>query len=144
MPTIEGVVSLSICSIKGRICFKKIFIRGTFHFIDSLLLAEAYINLDQYDKAAEAINVVRKRANVDEIAASDVDIDYLLDERARELFGEEMRRFTLVRTNKLVERTKKLNPESANYIESHNVLWPVPQAVIDSNTGKKWTNNPGY
>lgn len=109
-----------------------------------LLLAEAYINLEDKEKAAKAINVVRERANVDPVMSNDVDIDYLLDERARELFGEEMRRFTLVRTNKLVERTKKLNPESAEFIKDYNVLWPVPQNVIDSNTGSSWTNNPGY
>lgn len=109
-----------------------------------LLLAEAYINLQDYQKAADAINVVRQRAGASLATKEEMDIDYLLDERARELFGEEFRRFTLVRTGKLVERTKKYNPESAQYIKDHNVLWPIPQRVIDSNTGNKWSNNNGY
>lgn len=109
-----------------------------------LLLAEAYIKLGDLQKAADAINVVRTRAGVADVSKDEVDIDYLLDERARELFGEEFRRFTLVRTGKLVERTRKHNPESAAYIKDHNVLWPVPQNVIDSNTGNKWSNNPDY
>lgn len=109
-----------------------------------LLLAEAYINLKDFVKAADAINVVRERAGATPVEAEDVDMDYLLDERARELFGEEFRRFTLVRTGTLVERTKKYNPESAEYIKDHNVLWPIPQRVIDSNTGNKWSNNPQY
>lgn len=109
-----------------------------------LLLAEAYIRLGDNQRAAEAINVVRERAKATSVSADKVNLDYLLDERARELFGEEFRRFTLVRTGKLIERTKKYNPESADYIKEHNVLWPIPQNVIDSNTGNKWENNPGY
>lgn len=109
-----------------------------------LLLAEAYINLGEKELAGDAINVVRSRAGADPVAKEDVDIDYLLDERARELYGEELRRFTLVRNNKLVERTKLYNPESAAFIKDHNVLWPIPQGVIDANTGNKWSNNPGY
>ncbi|PXV69120.1 putative outer membrane starch-binding protein [Dysgonomonas alginatilytica] len=109
-----------------------------------LLLAEAYIKDNQIDKAAEAINKVRARAGATAVKQADVNIDYLLDERARELLGEEMRRFTLVRTGKLVERTKKYNSKSAAAIKDHHVLWPVPQGVIDSNSGLKWENNPGY
>lgn len=109
-----------------------------------LLLAEACLGLNDQQGAADAINEVRSRANATPVAVSDVDIDYLLDERARELLGEEMRRFTLVRTGKLLERTKALNPTSKDYIKDHNVLWPVPQEVIDANSGLKWDNNPGY
>jgi hypothetical protein len=109
-----------------------------------LLLAEACIKLGESENAAVAINAVRERANASPADKSKVDIDYLLDERARELFGEEFRRFTLVRTGKLIERTKKYNPESANHIKDHNALWPIPQTVIDSNTGNKWKNNPDY
>lgn len=109
-----------------------------------LLLAEACIHLGEKENAADAINEVRLRANATPVDASEVDIDYLLDERARELYGEEFRRFTLVRTGKLIERTKNYNPESAEHIKDHNVLWPIPQSVIDSNTGNVWPNNPGY
>ncbi len=109
-----------------------------------LLLAEAYIHLGDKQRAAEAVNVVRERAKATPVSAGEMSMDYLLDERARELFGEEFRRFTLVRAGKLIERTKKYNPESAEHIKEHNILWPIPQNVIDSNTGNKWSNNPGY
>lgn len=109
-----------------------------------LLLAEAYINLGETGNAADAINMVRARAGATPVDPGQVDIDYLLDERARELYGEEMRRLTLVRTGKLLERTRQYNPESANFIQDYNVLWPIPQSVIDSNTGNEWPNNPGY
>ncbi len=109
-----------------------------------LLLAEAYINQNDLAKAAEAINKVRARAQATPVQASDVDMDYLLDERARELLGEEMRRFTLIRTAKLLERTRKLNPVSGPIIQDHHVLWPIPQNVMDANSGKVWENNPGW
>ena len=62
-----------------------------------LLRAEAYFWLNQTDKAAADINTVRVRANADPIAASQVSIDYILDERARELFAEEFRKTELTR-----------------------------------------------
>ena len=93
--------------------------------------------------AAEAINVIRKRANAPEITANQATIDFLLDERIRELVGEELRRFTLVRTGKLVERVKKYNPYSST-MDEHNTLWPIPQTIIDSNKGAEFPQNPGY
>lgn len=109
-----------------------------------LLLAEAYISDNQISKAVDAINKVRTRSGATLAKQAEVNMDYLLDERARELLGEEMRRFTLVRTGKLIERTKKYNSKSASTIKDHHVLWPVPQGVIDANSGLKWENNPGY
>lgn len=109
-----------------------------------LLLAEAYINRNNIPEATKAINKVRERAGATPATEAEVDMDYLLDERARELLGEEMRRFTLIRTGKLLERTKRLNPVSGPIIKDHHVLWPIPQAVIDANSEVKWTNNPGW
>ena len=109
-----------------------------------LLLAEAYINQDKINEATEAINEVRKRANATLAQVSEVDMDYLLDERIRELIVEEMRRFTFIRTGKLLERTRKYNSVSGPIIQDYQVLWPIPQNIIDANTGKKWENNPGW
>lgn len=108
-----------------------------------LLLAEARLMQNNAQGAADAINVIRKRANAPEITAKDATIDFLLDERIRELVGEELRRFTLVRTGKLVERVKKYNPHS-NTMDEHHTLWPIPQTIIDSNTGAEFPQNPGY
>lgn len=108
-----------------------------------LLLAEARIQQGNAAGAAEAINVVRKRANAPEITAAEATMDFLLDERIRELVGEELRRLTLVRTGKLVERTRKYNSYSKE-IDDHNTLWPIPQTIIDSNTGAEFPQNPGY
>ena len=51
--------------------------------------------------------------------------------------------FTLVRTGKLIERVKKYNPEARDLIQDFHVLWPIPQAVRDANTGE-FPQNPGY
>ena len=74
----------------------------------------------------------------------DVDIDYILDERVRELLGEEHRRVTLCRTGKLVERTKLHNPVSGLTIQEHHALFPIPQNEIDANKEAELVQNPGY
>lgn len=108
-----------------------------------LLKAEACIRQNKYQDAAEAINVVRRRAHASEISASMATMDFLLDERIRELVGEEIRRFTLKRTDKLIERVTKYNKYAAGF-DNHNLVWPIPQTVIDSNTGAVFPQNPDY
>ncbi|MDY3268546.1 MAG: RagB/SusD family nutrient uptake outer membrane protein [Phocaeicola sp.] len=108
-----------------------------------LLKAEACIQLNDYDGAKDAINEVRKRAGASEISSSQVTMDFLLDERIRELIGEELRRFTLARTGKWLERVKKYNSYSA-HMDEHNLLLPIPQYIIDLNTGAEFPQNPGY
>lgn len=112
-----------------------------------LLRAEAYIGLNRKDKAAEDINIIRTRANATPVLESKVDIDYLLDERARELYGEEWRHITLRRTGKLLERVRKYcnNPIfPACNIQDHNVLFPIPQKQIDLNIDAVLEQNTGY
>ncbi|MGV8096727.1 MAG: RagB/SusD family nutrient uptake outer membrane protein [Mangrovibacterium sp.] len=109
-----------------------------------LLLAEAQMKQNKLPEAAASINVVRTRANATPVTAADVDMDFILDERARELFAEEDRRFTLCRTGTLLERVRRLNPISGQTIQDFNVLWPIPQTAIDANTGVVLEQNPGY
>lgn len=58
-------------------------------------------------------------------------VDFMLDERARELSGEHMRWADLVRTEKLIERTRLHNPNAAVNIQDHHKLRPIPQEHID-------------
>lgn len=109
-----------------------------------LLKAEADILRGNTADAAEAINAVRERAQATPITAAEATIDFLLDERSRELIGEERRRFTLLRTGKLIERVKQYNERSKDLIQDHHILWPIPQTVIDGNTGAEFPQNPGY
>ena len=110
-----------------------------------LLLAEAYFNEGNTGRATELINELRTRANAPLIDVSDLSLDFILDERARELFSEEHRRYTLLRTNKWVERTQAYNTVAGpNLDPAINVLYPIPQNFIDSNIENEILNNPGY
>ena len=109
-----------------------------------LLLAEARLNQGNKEGAAEAINEVRRRAHAREITATDMTKDFLADERIRELAGEEQRRITLCRLGILKERIIKYNQQTASYWEDKHLLWPIPQNVIDSNTGAEFPQNPGW
>lgn len=75
-----------------------------------LLRAEAYLAKGETGKAADDINVLRDRANAPRVSAADIDIDFILDERARELFLEEHRQITLNRLS--------CNPNCGNYVTS--------------------------
>ncbi len=108
-----------------------------------LLRAEAYLGASQNDKAAEDINAVRARANASAVSAGDIDIDFILDERMRELYSEEVRVFTLNRLGKMVERTKKYNLTGYNIGDYQNI-WPIPYGEIEKNTGAVLEQNPGY
>jgi hypothetical protein len=109
-----------------------------------LILAEAQFNLGELSDAAETLNVLRRRARASQISAGDVTIDFILDERARELFAEEHRRYALLRTNKWLERTRKYNLVARPHVQERDKLLPVPQDVIDANIGLAMPQNPGY
>ena len=108
------------------------------------LLAEAYLGLQDPAKAADAVNVVRRRAKVSDVSPEEMDMDFLLDERIRELVGEEVRRFTLLRTGTLIDRVKRYNDEQKDIIKETFLLWPIPQTIIDANRDVEFPQNPGY
>lgn len=109
-----------------------------------LLRAEAYLGKKDLENAANDINVVRARAKAKPVSSSDVTLDYILDERARELVYEEPRRITLHRTGKLVERVRKYNALNKDEILDFHGLWPIPYSFIEANTGAEINQNPGY
>lgn len=63
----------------------------------------------------------------------------LMDERIRELFGENWRRYDLLRTGTFLERIKKYNKWAAKSVangkfEDYMQLWPIPLTELDLNT----------
>lgn len=121
-----------------------------------LLRAEAYLRKGDLGSAAADINVVRARSNANPVSSADVDLDYLLAERARELYAEEWRLVTLMRlrevdgVNVFVDRTRRFydNDQALGGvgagIQDHNRLYPIPQTEIDLNIDAELTQNPGY
>jgi starch-binding outer membrane protein, SusD/RagB family len=119
-----------------------------------LMLAEALLQSGDKAGAAEALNMVRYRAGWPGkkekmlIAAKDLTMETIIEERARELAGEQTRWLDLKRWGLLVERVKKYNPQASN-IQAHHALRPIPQTQIDrsakTSDGKSvFQQNPGY
>jgi hypothetical protein len=109
-----------------------------------LVKAEAQFKLGDNAGAAATINIIRARSHASAITPSQVTLDFILDERSRELVIEEDRRWTLLRTGKWIERSKLYNTNGAQYITDRDLLFPIPQSVIDANLTKVMPQNPGY
>lgn len=109
-----------------------------------LLRAEAYLRKGDNINAAADINVVRARAQAELATPDQMTLDYILDERARELTTEEQRRRTLTRFGMLVERVRKYNPRSSSSIQEKHEFFPIPQSAIDANINAELTQNDGY
>lgn len=109
-----------------------------------LLLAEAQFRLNDLAGAAATINLIRARANATPITAAQVTLDFILDERSRELISEEHRRYTLLRTGTWFTRTQVNNKYAGTKIALRDTLLPIPQSVIDANLTKVMPQNAGY
>jgi len=113
-----------------------------------LIAAEAHFQAGNTAGAAEHLNVVRRRAAWPgmeaqmEVTAGDVTLDFILDERTRELYGEYKRWLDLKRTGKLIERVRAYNPEATG-IDAHHLLRPIPTNQILRTAGG-YGQNPGY
>ncbi len=109
-----------------------------------LLRAEAHIGKGDFVRAAADINVVRARAYASPALPEQMNIDYVLDERARELHWEELRLMTLMRMGKMVERVRRYNTLVGHGIADHQNLWPIPFREIETNSEAVLEQNPGY
>jgi hypothetical protein len=118
-----------------------------------LMVAEALIRQGRPAEAVPYVNAVRLRAAIPghegemTADASDMTLDFILDERGRELFAEGHRWFDLVRFHELVELVKARNAPAAEFIQPFHVLRPIPQSQIDltnNEDGSEFGQNPGY
>lgn len=117
-----------------------------------LIAAEAaFMGGASPNDALNNLNVVRRRAAFPNVNAGAMELssipslDFILDERSRELCGELTRWLDLVRTNKLESRLKLYNEEAKGNIKPFHNLRPIPQSQIDATTtGPAYPQNPGW
>lgn len=116
-----------------------------------LIAAEAEMLNNNMPMAVKYMNDLRiKRAYPGheeemKVSANDMNIDFILDERARELVGEQLRWFDLKRTGKLVEYVKRWNPDAKDNIKDYHILRPIPQTQLDAISNKTdFLQNAGY
>lgn len=115
-----------------------------------LIAAEAAILDNKNPKALGYVNIIRDRAalsgNQNQVGLSEMNIDFIAKERARELAGEHMRWFDLKRMGKLNKAyLQATNPlVGANFKDNLHTKRPIPQSFLDgiSNSAEFGTN--GY
>ena len=143
-----------------------------------LIAAEAAVKLGKNSDAKELVNVLRARAGKQTFSQNDnvavsvdksaemvaatpdvIDIDFILDERSREFWGEGYRWFDLVRTQKWGERAGTYRIAGAGYTDkdlqtvTRNIpagyyIRPIPQGQLDGMemepAEKEAYQNPAY
>lgn len=100
--------------------------------------------------AKDLINVLRKRAalpgkeNEMVVTEADLNLDFILAERARELCGEHIRWFDLKRTHKLIDYVKNYN-QDITLLQPYHINRPIPQQFLDVITNpSEFGQNNGY
>ncbi|MBO5252172.1 MAG: RagB/SusD family nutrient uptake outer membrane protein [Bacteroidaceae bacterium] len=127
-----------------------------------LLRAEARFRQGNAKGAADDINVLRDRAFQDyrlvspeagKVSQDMINIDFILDERIRELVAEENRRFTLMRTGELANRVNMMvtkwaekaeNKQLKGFDAKKHILLPIPLTETQLNKDAVLEQNPGY
>ncbi|WP_167610972.1 RagB/SusD family nutrient uptake outer membrane protein [Maribellus sediminis] len=99
--------------------------------------------------AVDYVNMVRERAYGDDfgnITASDLTLDFILDERARELYWEGQRRTDLIRFGKFTGSSYlwawKGAVKEGKSVDDKYRLYPIPETDLTVN--QNLTQNPGY
>ena len=118
-----------------------------------LMLAEASLRggTGARESALGYVNLVRERAFggvTGDIAASDLTIDYILDERGRELYSEGVRRTDLIRFGKYTSGYNwnwKGGELDGKDVDKKYCLLPIPEAELSANPGfKSYNAELGY
>lgn len=114
-----------------------------------LMYAEAVVRGGEggsKEKALEYVNLLRDRAGVNPISDSDLTLDFILDERSRELYWEGHRRTDLIRFNKFTSSytwpwKNGVYKGTANISDIYKI-YPLPAPELVANP--KLKQNRGY
>lgn len=120
-----------------------------------LIAAEAALKLNNAAAAAGYIRTLRIRAASPahkanaafiDVPPAQITIDFIMDERARELAGELNRWHDLVRPGAqyFVDRIRLRNPAARPNVQPFHALRPIPQSQINGVTGTPYPQNNGY
>mgnify|MGYP001288722239 FL=1 len=132
------------------------------NFVDTdiplIRLAEIYLNYAEatlrggsgdVGTAVSLINEIRERAygnTSGNISSGDLTLDFILDERSRELYWEGLRRTDLVRFNKFTNSSYlwpfKGNEQTGVGVDEYRNIFPLPANVVSINSNL--TQNEGY
>ena len=97
-------------------------------------------------EATAYVNQLRNRAGVSTINESQLTVNFILDERARELYWECHRRTDLIRYNLFTTSTYiwewKGGTQNGRGVNGHFNIYPIPASDINANTNLK--QNTGY
>ncbi|MCL1938007.1 MAG: RagB/SusD family nutrient uptake outer membrane protein [Candidatus Azobacteroides sp.] len=112
-----------------------------------LMYAEAAVRgKGDLTKAVDYVNQLRTRAGVSSISAPNLTLNFILDERARELYWEGWRRQDLIRfgmfTGSNYNWQWKGNAYEGTVIPNYRNLFPIPDDQLQMNGNL--TQNPGY
>jgi hypothetical protein len=114
-----------------------------------LTAAEAYVRTGKSSEALNYVNIVRNRAYNNgngAISLADLNLNFILDERSRELSWELLRRTDLIRFNKFTTAdylwSWKGNSQAGKAVDSKFNIYPLPSADITANPNL--TQNDGY
>lgn len=107
-----------------------------FRYADAILLrAEALAALSQDAEAARMVNLVRSRAGAEPyVASSNSQLrDFIFMERSRELIGEGMRYFDLIRTGRIMSSQWARRPLNRDQYNRRAWTWPVDRSALNNN-----------
>lgn len=107
-----------------------------FRYADALLLAaEANANIDQEGEAIRLIGKVREKRNAAafEGGGGSALKDYIFLERSRELIGEGMHYFDLVRTGRIMSSQWAARPLNRDQFDRRAWTWPIDGSATNNN-----------